>query len=254
MALTKQDIVRDLRRCGLRPGDKVLVHSSLSSPGRVEGGADTVIDAMLEAVGPAGTVLFPALTGTVEDSADKPPGMDVRSTPTWCGVIPDTAWRREEAVRSLNATHSVAAIGADAEALTAGHEAAETPCGKGSPYVKLAEAGGFILLIGVDHNRNTTFHSAEEIARMPYLFQPSPAMATLTDGEGRQVTVQTRVHRWDVPRDFERMHAPLLEAGIARLGTVGCAQARLIKSNELIRFLVDVLSRDPHALLAPPSA
>ena len=64
----KEDIVRGLGELGLRPGDVVLVHSSLSSFGYVEGGADAVIDALLDAVGPEGTVMVPTLTGSPEDS------------------------------------------------------------------------------------------------------------------------------------------------------------------------------------------
>jgi len=248
MALSKTALVEDLRTLGLRRGDAFLVHSSLKSLGHVSGGADTVTDALLEVVGPEGTVLFPTLTGSVDDSPEHPPVLDVRRTPTWCGLIPDTAWRRPEAVRSLNLTHSVAAIGAQAEALTSGHEKAATPCGHGTPYVKLAGVGGYVLLLGVDHDRNTTFHSAEEIAEMPHVFQERPAKTTITDVKGQPVEVTARLHRWDVPRHFERMHQPLLGAGIAWEGKVGTAKVRLMRSEDLIAYLVDRLKNDSSAL------
>ena len=45
--LTRSGIVSGLRALGLAPGNHVLVHSALSALGRVEGGAETVIDALL---------------------------------------------------------------------------------------------------------------------------------------------------------------------------------------------------------------
>ena len=69
----RDDIVRGLRALGLAPGDVVLVHSSLGSLGHVEGGADAVIDALLDTVGTEGTVLVPTLTGSEGLDADHPP-------------------------------------------------------------------------------------------------------------------------------------------------------------------------------------
>ncbi len=72
-AIDRRAIVDDLHALGLSDGDVVLVHSSLSGLGWVQGGAGTVIDALVEAVGPGGTVLFPTLTGTEQDGAEHPP-------------------------------------------------------------------------------------------------------------------------------------------------------------------------------------
>jgi len=87
----------------------VLVHSSLSSLGCVEGGADAVIDALLDVLGPGGTLVVPTLTGTESLSAENPPRYDPDATPCWTGRVPETLRRRPGAMRSLHPTHSVAA-------------------------------------------------------------------------------------------------------------------------------------------------
>lgn len=125
--ITMKRLVDDLRALGLGDGDVVLVHSSLSRLGWVEGGAETVIDALVEAVGPGGTVLFPTLTGTEQDGPQHPPVIELAATPCWTGTIPETARRRPEAIRSVHPTHSVSAIGARPHAYTTGHEASSTP-------------------------------------------------------------------------------------------------------------------------------
>src|SRR3954452_12147705 len=106
--VSRATLTADLRRLGLRRGATVLVHSSLSRIRHVEGGAETVIDALIDSVTPGGTVLFPTLTGTERDGPDCPPVMDVQATACWTGRIPETARHRPDAHRSLHPTHSLA--------------------------------------------------------------------------------------------------------------------------------------------------
>lgn len=60
--VTRARIERGLAELGLARGGIVLVHSSLSSFGHVAGGADCVIDALLNVLGPEGTLCMPALS------------------------------------------------------------------------------------------------------------------------------------------------------------------------------------------------
>ena len=249
MAVTRQEIVRGLRALGLEAGASALVHSSLSSFGYVEGGADAVIDALLETVGPQGTVLVPTLTGSEKLHADNPPVYDPTATPCWTGHIPETFRQRPEAVRSLHPTHSVAAIGARARELTEGHEYSMTPCGPDSPYGRLAAAGGYVLLLGVTHGSNTTLHLAEEIAGVPYHMQPGLVAArVIANGEGR--TIHLMIHRYGAGREFERMEPIFSERGIQREGQIGAAHVRLIDARRMVEITRQALLQDATILLA----
>ena len=104
--VTKQRLISDFRRLGLREGMDVMVHSSLSSIGAVKGGADTVVDALLAAVGRSGTLLMPSF------NHKRAQVYNPMTTPTTNGAIPNAMWRRPQAARSMHATHAVAAIGA----------------------------------------------------------------------------------------------------------------------------------------------
>lgn len=55
----KQDILDALSTVGMRPGQTVMVHCSLSALGYVCGGAQSVIEALLQTVGEAGTIMMP---------------------------------------------------------------------------------------------------------------------------------------------------------------------------------------------------
>lgn len=60
MALIKKsDILTALHSLGVHPGQSLIVHTSLSSIGYVIGGAQTVIEALIETVGPDGTIMMP---------------------------------------------------------------------------------------------------------------------------------------------------------------------------------------------------
>lgn len=242
-------MVSGLRELGLGAGDAVLAHSSLSSFGHVEGGADAVIDAIIEAVSPAGTVLFPTLTGSEALSPDNPPVFDVSNTPCWTGKIPETARKRPGFVRSCHPTHSVCAFGEKAEWFTESHEFSPTPCGIGSPYDKLVQSGGLILLIGVTHDSNTTMHYIEEIAEVPWHMQPGTALSTIKFADGRIAQIPVSLHKYGTPRDFTRLEREMLAKGIQVNGKIGESTVRLVKAREMVELVLKELRLDSGILL-----
>jgi aminoglycoside 3-N-acetyltransferase len=247
--VSREELAADLRALGLPPGATVLVHSSLSRLGHVLGGADAAVDALLDAVGPTGTVIFPTLTGAREDGPEDPPSIDVRTTPCWTGRIPETARQRPDAVRSIHPTHSVAAIGPGAERYTTGHELTETPCDRRSPYRRLIEEGGFILMLGATQSSNTTLHCLEELAEVPYHLQDDWTTGRVVDAQGREHAVRNRLHLWRWRRDFEKIDRPLAAAGALIVGKVGQAAGRLMPARGLHGTILPLMRADPFYLL-----
>ena len=138
--VTRADIVAGLRAIGLQPGDLVQVHSSLSAFGYVEGGADAVVDALLEALGPDGTLMVP----TFNHGREKV--FDPATSPSVNGKITEALRTRPEAHRSVHPTHPYAAIGPLAEWLTSEHLEIGTfdwEC----PLGKLIQRDGLILML-----------------------------------------------------------------------------------------------------------
>ena len=238
------------RDAGIERGDSILVHSSLRSLGWVDGGAEAVVQALLDAVGPDGTVLFPTLTGSASDSAANPPVFDARTTKCWTGAIPEAARQRADAIRSLHPTHSVAAIGKLARWFTSGHELVRTPCGFGSPYDRLADTGGKIVLLGVTQASSTSFHMAEEIAGVPYVLLDDPVDLTMTDANGDRVEMHgTRLHARVARRNYDALEAQMIDLGICHIRTVGSAEVRVMDAMLQRMFLVRKLLEDPLAVL-----
>jgi aminoglycoside 3-N-acetyltransferase len=247
--VTSSDIVNGLRELGLPAGCKVLVHSALSSFGYVEGGADTVIDALLNVLGAQGTLMVPTLTGSEALSPTNPPFFDPSNSPCWTGRIPETLRQRPNAIRSLHPTHSVAAIGADAVLLTKDHWFSMTPCDEYSPYYKLAQqVDGYILLIGVDHESSTTFHCVEEMVGVDYHMQPGFARAKLMIGT-QEVYRHYMLHRYGASRNFNIMEQLFVERGLQSTGRIGSATVKLVKASEAFQLTLRALSADRQFLL-----
>jgi len=242
-------IAGDLKRLGIRKGHTIFVHSSLKSFGWVEGGAETIIDALLAAVGPDGNVLLPTLTGSERLGPECPPVFDVRNTPCWVGAIPETFRKRPEARRSLHPTHSVACIGADTQALLDRHDLCPTPCGRRSPYYRMATRGGLIVLFGVNLERVTLMHTIEELAALPYHLQLEPVHATIINARGHTLKRTLYIHRYGDERNFSIMESVLREAGALWSGRVLQSETMIIRADALIEMTLERLRRNPRLLL-----
>jgi aminoglycoside 3-N-acetyltransferase len=164
-SLTRTEIVQGLRAAGLAEGDVVLVHSAMRTFGRIEGGGDAVVDALLEVLGPTGTLVVPTFTFAHEVEDD--PIIDPANDPSEMGAITEAARRRPGAFRSTAYRHSVAAIGPRAEFITAIDPALAVFDFRSSFGVMLS-LNAQILLFGVTYSSSTSHHFAEWVCQVPY--------------------------------------------------------------------------------------
>lgn len=244
-SMTQNVLMRELTDLGVKRGDMLIVHSSLKSLGYVEGGALSVINSILDIIGAEGTLIVPTLTGKREDSSKCPPVFNVLETPCWTGIIPETVRKLKEAKRSLHPTHSVSAIGHEKDYVTCGHQFSGSPCDMRSPYFLNAINNGHILLIGVDQESNTSIHSCEELAQVPYHLQTDVTAAYVTDYAGEKIRIENRLHNWEKPEtDFNKLDALYLETGIMKMKQIGNAEVRYIDAGKMFTFTIDLLKKN----------
>lgn len=232
--VSKKEIIKGLKFIGLSRGDNVIVHSSLASFGKIQGGADTVIDALLEVVGNEGTVLMPSF-----DSTDKI--FDIHKSNTTFGAVPTAFWKRKNALRSRHPLASVAAIGAKAEWFIENHENADTAHCENTPYKKLAEIGGKILLLGVDQDRNTFLHTPESIARLQYL---RPANGSYVDTSGK-VREKTWPYFPGPHRNFIGLQSWFESSGLVKKVLIGSCVAQVMPAAKALQMLLERLKHEP---------
>jgi len=243
--LTAKQLVGAFREIGLSPGDSFIVHSSYRSLGGVDGGPEAVIDAMLEAIGPKGNLVLPTFnyTGNIAK-----PHFDPAVTPCLTGIIPELGRKRPNAVRSLHPTHSVAVIGPDAVELTKDHMAYRT-VGIGSPFDRLAQAGGKVLLLGVGNTSNTTVHVGEEYAGIPkasWFDKPAFAKVLMPDGTVVAHEIDTST---SCSTAFDAVEYALRRHGEIRDLTVGGSRLKLMLGGDVIRRVCEIIEEKPDILL-----
>ena len=180
----------------MRPGAVALVHCRMSELGTVVGGAETVVRALLDAVGPEGTIV--AYLGW-EDAP--PDDLEALSSPDREVVLAEQPvydpvvgrarrdhGRLAEALRTWpGAVHSghpeagVAALGREARAIALPHPL-DDAYGDGTPYARIVARGGQVVLLGAPLETATLVHHAEAVAQIEGKRRTAWRCPVLVDG------------------------------------------------------------------------
>jgi aminoglycoside 3-N-acetyltransferase len=238
------------QQSGLGAGDLVLVHSSLRKLGPVQGGADSVLDALLEVIGPNGTLALPTHTFSVV--TDRQPVFHQILTPSNVGTLSNVFRKRSGVVRGLHPTHSVAAIGPLAEKLLEGHEKETTPCSMNSPYVRLRDWNGKVLIIGEGLQCCTLFHACEELAGMTQVCSPYLLELFSFTETNEVIPAPTRRHIINTWDQFPTLEPDLLANGALKISSIGDCALRLLDARRACDWLVPELQKDPNLILPKP--
>ncbi|MDE0078111.1 MAG: AAC(3) family N-acetyltransferase [Caldilineaceae bacterium] len=244
---TQERIGEALRVLGLPRGALVFVHSSMSSIGYVEGGAEALVDAFLQVLGPAGTLAVP--TFTFSHSRSAAPVFDPALDPSEMGRLTEETRTRPGAQRSCHLLHSVAALGAHAEKIAARH--GPSAWAEDGPFWKLRELDACILLLGVPYLRCTFFHLLEQQVQVPYRqWREVEAQIREPDGSQRPLPTLTFGPKPGfVGNDFNRLGMMLEERGHVMAGSVGNAVVRLFRARDAFEVGMEQYQVDPDLFL-----
>lgn len=243
MSSVAKRIAQDAFELGIKKGDTLLVHSSLRSLGAGVT-PEEVVAGLFEAVGEQGTLVFPALSYLSCNS--KNPRFDYYETRSNVGAIPEYFRTSAEGVlRSLNPTHSCCAIGKNADFVISGHKYDTTPCGKNSPFARVADSDGKILFLGCGMRPNTSMHAVEELVEPDYLFGDTVEY-TVKDKNGEESKLTCRAHGFDgVAQRYERL-AELLEGDELRIGKILEADCHLVQARAMWKKAAKKFAEDPY--------
>jgi len=249
--LSKNQLTNAFRHAGLAKGDLILVHSSLRKLGPVEGGADTVLDALLEVIGREGTLALPTHTFSVV--TDRQPVFHQTLTPSHVGMLSNVFRKRAGVLRGLHPTHSIAAIGPRAKKLMEGHEKEATPCSANSPYARLREWNGKVLIIGEGLACCTFFHACEEMAGMAQVYSPDVLDLFSITEDNAVIPVNTRSHVIKTWNHYPLLEPHLLANGALNISLLGACALRLLDAKLASDWLIPQLRKDPTLILPKPS-
>lgn len=255
--ITVTSLVTDLSALGVTAGMTLLVHASLSALGWVCGGPVAVVQALQHTLSPAGTLVMPTHSGDLSDPAgwqnppvpkswwepirQTMPAFEPDKTPSrGMGAIPECFRTQRDVRRSLHPQFSFAAWGHHRDAVV-GHHGLGFGLGETSPLAKIYQLAGWVLLLGVGHDSNTSLHLAEYRANYPGKKYATFGTAMQVDGQRRWVTFQDLELDSDdfvlIGDDFAR------ESGAVRRGRVGLVNALLMPQRTLVDYGVAWIER-----------
>lgn len=253
----KEDILSAFRSLGIKEGMNIMVHTSLRSIGYVCGGAQTVIEALLESVGTEGTVMMPTQswknldpeTGvhwevpeSEWDSIRKNwPAYDKDITPTnTMGAVSEMFRKWKGTLRSKHPARSVAANGKNAGFLTENHDLSDI-FGETSPIAKLYNLGGYVLLIGVGYDKNTSLHLADSRSEYPGKHFCTEHSAVFENGKRVWKAYDTLFVDGE---DFDEIGEAFEKEYPVAKATLGKAVIRLMNQRELVDFAVKWIEKN----------
>ncbi len=256
--LTLDTLIEQLRTCGLRAGDSVLVHSSLSRIGFVEGGPKTLVDGLLTVIGTSGNLLMPSSPnpGYQLDYIRNLTQFDVQNDPSKMGAITEYFRTLPGVMRSESPTEPVCCFGPKADWFTNGHLGETTPYTKNSPFARLAEANGKILYVGVTlDNAGTSLHVLEDaVADFKYpVYYPEVFQVSVKQTNGNLVPVSVKVHN---PEQSAKRRCdellPLFEAkGVMKRSTIGEAQTLVFDAAKMFNVMIEEYEENGVTMYTP---
>ena len=249
--IIKKDVTEALEQAGVSKGQVLMVHTSMSSIGYVCGGAQTIIEALTEKVGPEGTVMMPTQSWKNLDPADGVhwtvpeeywqiirdnwPAYDKRITPTnTMGAVAEMFRNWPGTLRSDHPARSVAAWGKFAEYLTSDHDLSNI-FGDGSPIGRLYELDAKVLLIGVGYDKNTSLHLADVRAGYHGKHNCTEYSAVMENGARVWKEYETLFVDGE---DFERIGTDFEKNHKVQKSVLGNAELRFMSQRELVDFAV----------------
>lgn len=243
---TVKDISKLLTDLGLRKGDIFLVHSNVSTLGKVENGLNGIFSAISEIIGIEGTVVVPTFTY----SFCKGEVFDVQQSKSdrQIGVFAEYLRKLPGAVRSLHGIESFAAIGQDARILMSLHD--KTTYGPGSVLANLVEAKSKVLQLGVPVITHT--HYVERLVGVEYRYHKE-FCGTIRDGSIEfEETFSMYVRRLD--RIVEKLagrdtRVEFFASDLCREVKLAWGIHRLFNVEDFVSFTADKLRQDPFCLI-----
>ncbi len=254
---TRQSLKDDFANLGIKRGDILLVHSSLSQLGWTVGGPVSVIDALLDVIGKKGTLIMPTFSAGNTDPSEwqnppvpkswwsvireHTPAFHVDKTPTrGVGIIPETFRKYAGVIRSNHPDSSFCAWGEQAKFITKDHSL-DSDLGEGSPLARIYELDGKVLLLGVGHSSNTSIHLAEFRSDYKEKYYKTQGSSILVNNKRQWV-------QWEelnvITDDFEDLGHDFETKMAIVIKKVGLADARLFSQRHLVDFAIDWIRKN----------
>lgn len=227
----------------------VMLHTSRTNIGDLEGGVEFVAEAILNKINiRKHTLLVSALPyrGSFAEYLSKERVFDVRTAPIAMGAINKYFANLPNSIRSIHPTHSVVAVGPHAQTYVSEHHLGKTPFDSCSPYWKLIKNKGKVVLFGATLNNLTCICSVEDLIGKEYtsrIYLPKNYRVKCIDQRGDTLFVDTVCHnpRKSIKRSILFMREGLLKNNIMQVYPLGESEVAVIDIQKFAMCYLDLV-------------
>lgn len=229
---------------GIKPSDTLLIHSSMKAIGEVDGGAEAVLDVLIDYM-KDGLLILP--THTWAQMSEDYNIFNPLTEPSCVGILTNLFMKRPGVIRSWHPTHSVAALGKEAAEYVKGDEFWDTPCSRGGCWGKLYDRQAKILFLGCGMDRNTYLHGVEEWLDIPNRLTDNRLELKVKTPNGELINRPTYRHQSGGISDrYVKMTEPFLHTGKIKKGMFGDADCFIGDAVGMADFTIALLKKDQH--------
>ena len=246
---SKDFIKKQLSNFKVPKGSVILLHSSLKAIGETEGRGEGLLEILIEYfTNDGGLLCIPTHTWAYVGDESKIT-LDLINPATCIGTLPNIAAKRKDAIRTLHPTHSMAIFGDKmlAEKFASGESAFDTPANPNGCYGKIFDKNGYILLVGVAHNRNTYLHSVEEMLNVKNRISKEAKTVTVRYLDGKIDSREIYPHKaegiGDVSLRYVKYEPAFRYHGAIVDGCIGNANAQLCSARKMKEVMELIYNR-----------
>ncbi len=229
--ITKNELLKQLKAFDAK-GNPVIVHTSLKAVGEIEGGGETLLDALIEYYAKNGGILC------VPSHTWKKLFLDLNDSYSCIGVLPSLAAAHPDGVRSLHPTHSMVVFGEreKVDEFVKNEKFVDSPTHPDGCYGNIFRQDGYVLLVGVGQEKNTCIHCVEEMLEVPDRLTDAGIYADIIYKDG---TREKRHLRWfdpiipDVSVNFGKFEPAFRHFGVIQDGTLGDAKVQFCRAEKM---------------------
>lgn len=251
------DVISDLQKIGIKKGDILLVHSSLSKIGFLNEGPKTFVDALKLAVGQEGTILMPTSPNNQYqlDYIQSLDAFDVLKSPSKTGAITEYFRKLPDTFRSGHPTEPVSAWGNNAKEFVKDHFGQLTPYNENSPFYKVSQSNGKILYVGVTLDMaGTNLHTLEDAVDFKFpVYYPEVFEVKIIDENGKSHQMKTKVHdpEWSKKRRCDELIPMFVEKGAMKKVKVGEADSLLVDAKKFLDVMIEAYKSEGVTMYTP---
>jgi aminoglycoside 3-N-acetyltransferase len=237
------DFIKDFENLGIKKGDIILMHSSMKAL-KTTLSPQEFLSLLIDYLGEKGTLLLPALSYDL--CSQDNPVFGVEETPACIGLLPNVFLNMKGVIRSVHPSHSCAGIGYHANEILSKHYLDRTPMGENSPFRKIAEFGGKILMVGSVNEHNTLMHAVEEIGGAPYCLKKDTKDFTVIGYDKKEQVQKHYCHDFTTVKElyYPSIENLLPSYAISR-GKIGGADCTLMSASEILKVGVQKVRENP---------